>query len=390
MTKVSIVRCAAMFLAIGAMTGCQTNDPISPSVSGSAETSGLTDGTVRFQAGGGLFTASNASGGNEILRYRRNLDGSLTQLPPIETGGLGTGTGLGNQGGVTVSPDESWMVAVNAGSNDISVFRIHGLSVMLTDVEPSLGTMPISVTIHDNLVYVLNAGSPAGIQGFEVDFNGELSPIAGSAQGLSGADVGPAQIEFSPDGSILVVTEKMTNNVVTYDVAGDGTSSGPNVQASAGTTPFGFAITESNHVFVSEAFGGAENASAVSSYLLTGGNLDVISPSVPTHQTAACWVAVTPDENFVYTTNTGSGSISGYRVLADGQIELLDADGRTGVTGDGSSPIDLTISRDGRFLYALLSGSHELASFEIQGDGSLVPLPFESGLPMGANGLAGF
>lgn len=390
MTRVSLARFVAAFMAFGALTGCQTNDPISPSYDGSAEITGLTDGTVRFQAGGALFTMSNAAGGNEILRYRRNRDGSLVSLPSIETGGLGTGTSLGSQGGIAVAPDESWMVAVNAGSNDISVFRIRGLAVMLTDVEPSLGTMPISATIHDNVVYVLNAGSPAGIQGFEVDFNGELTPIQGSAQALSGADVGPAQISFSPDGSTLVVTEKMTNNVVTFDVAGDGTSSGPNVQASAGTTPFGFAITESNYVFVSEAFGGQVDASAVSSYLLTGGNLDVISPSVPTNQTAACWIAVTPDENYVYTTNAGSGSISGYRVLSDGQIELLDADGRTGVTGDGSSPIDLAISRDGRYLYALLSGSHEIASFEIQGDGSLMPLPFESGLPMGANGLAGF
>jgi 6-phosphogluconolactonase (cycloisomerase 2 family) len=390
MAKLLVGRFAAAILAIGALAGCQTSDPTSPSAEGNTQITGLDAGAIRFQAGGALFTMSNAADGNEILRYRRNVNGSLVALPPIDTGGLGTGTGLGNQGGIAIAPDESWMVAVNAGSNDISVFRIRGLSAMLTDVEPSLGTMPISVTIHENLIYVLNAGSPGGIQGFELDFNGELTPIDGSAQGLSGSDVGPAQIAFSPDGSVLIVTEKMTNNVVTYDVGSDGTSSGPNVHASAGQTPFGFAITESNYVFVSEAFGGAVDASAVSSYQLVGGNLNTVDPSVPTNQTAACWVAVTPDENFVYTTNTGSGSITGYQVMASGEIEILDQDGRTGVTGDGSSPIDLTISRDGRYLFALLSGTHEIAAFEIGSDGSLSPLPFESGIPMGANGLAGF
>ncbi len=223
-----------------------------------------------------------------------------------------------------------------------------------------------------------------------MDFNGELTPIAGSAQSLSAPDVGPAQIAFSPDGSVLVVTEKATNNVVTYDVGSDGSSSGPNVHASAGPTPFGFAITESNYVFVSEAFGGAVDASAVSSYQLVGGNLNTVDPSVPTHQTAACWIAVTPDEDFVYAANAGSGSITGFRVLENGELELLNQDGRTGVTGDGSGPVDIMISRDGRFLYSLLNGSHEIAVFEIGSDGSLNPLPFESGIPMGVNGLAGF
>lgn len=389
MSKLLVGRLATAILFMGALTGCQTSDPTSPTPDGTAELTGF-EGGVRFQAGGAVFTMSNATDGNELLRYRRGINGTLYPLPPVETGGLGTGGGLGNQGGIAVAPDESWMVAVNAGSNDISAFRIVGLSAMLTDVESSLGARPISATIYDDVVYVLNAGPPSNIQGFQVDFNGELTPIEGSAQDLSGSDVGPAQIAFSPDGSVLVVTEKMTNNVVTFEVDSDGTSSGANVQASAGQTPFGFAITESNYVFVSEAFGGEEDGSAVSSYQLSGGNLNVVDSSVPTNQTAACWVVVTPDERFIYVANAGSGSISGYEVLAGGEIELLDPDGRTGVTGDGTNPIDLAISRDGRYLYSLLNGTHEVAGFEIHSDGSLTEIPRTSGLPVGANGLAGF
>ena len=130
-------------------------------------------------------------------------------------------------------------------------------------------------------------------------------------------------------------------------------------------------------------------ASATSSYDLgRDGTLTPISTSAPTGQTSACWAALTPDGRFAFVTNTGSGSITGYAVDFEGQIELLDDDGRTGVTGDGSAPIDVVISDNGKYLYSLNSGTHTIGSFRIQGDGSLTPLPFAAGLPVGTNGLA--
>ena len=116
--------------------------------------------------------------------------------------------------------------------------------------------------------------------------------------------------------------------------------------------------------------------------------LTTISASVATHQTAACWVAVTPNGQFAYVTNTGSGSISGYAIEFDGTLELLDADGRTGLTGDGSAPIDLAVTDGGRFLYSLNSGTHTIGAFRVRSDGSLARLPFTGGLPSAANGLA--
>jgi 6-phosphogluconolactonase len=161
------------------------------------------------------------------------------------------------------------------------------------------------------------------------------------------------------------------------------------VQDAAGTTPFGFAFGRRDQLFVAEAFGGAVNASATSSYRIgREGVLTALSASVATGQTAACWTAVTPDGRFAYVTNTGSGSITGYVVDFDGQIELLDDDGRTGLTGDGSTPIDVVISDNGRYLYNLNSGTHTIGTFRIQTDGSLTPLPFTVGLPVGTNGLA--
>ena len=208
--------------------------------------------------------------------------------------------------------------------------------------------------------------APATSAGHTISRDGTLSPLAGSTRPLSGAGVDPAQVSFDPRGETLVVTEKDTNLIDTYEVDGDtGLASGPNPQASAGATPFGFAFDRRGHLIVSEAFGGAADQSAVSSYEVDDGLIDPISPSVATTETAACWIVVTKNGRFAYTTNTGSGSISGYRVGHDGSLTLLDADGQTGLTGPG--PIDMALTRNSRFLYSLNSGDGTISGFRVGG-----------------------
>jgi 6-phosphogluconolactonase (cycloisomerase 2 family) len=331
---------------------------------------------------------SNAAEGNEILAFDRLADGRLVPAGSYPTGGMGTGGGLGNQGGVVLSGNGRWLLAVNAGSHEVSVFHVGRRGLRLTDLVPSGGSMPISVTEHRGTVYVLNAGTD-NITGFSLSTLGRLTPIASSTQPLSGAGVGPAQVSFSPDGDHLVVTEKNTNLILVYPVDGDGVAAAPLIHNSAGQTPFGFAFGRPDQLIVSEAFGGAPDASAMSSYTLDGvGGLTPVSPTVPTTETAACWVVVTPDFRFAYTTNTGSGSISGYRISPQGELELLHANGRTGVTGPGSTPIDMALSRNGRFLYALAGGTHRIEVFRVGLGGRLFPLPGVGGLPAGTNGLA--
>ena len=340
------------------------------------------------RSAGAVYTMSNAAAGNRILAFHRAFNGTLASAGSFATGGLGSGGGLGNQGGLVLSDNNRWLLAVNAGSNDVSLLAVDDDSLQLADKAPSGGTQPISVTIHHRLVYVLNAGSET-VSGFRLRSHGKLSPIAGSTRPLSGAGVGPAQVQFSRDGRWLIVTEKNANLIVTYPVDDDGLLGPPLLQPSQGTTPFGFAVGDHRRVFVSEAFGGAPDSSAVSSYRLgRDGFLDVLSPSVATHQTAACWVVVTEDGRFAYATNTGSGSISGYAIDDDGRLTLLNADGRTADTGAGSTPIDLALSEDGRFLFVLNSGAHSIGAFRILHDGQLQPVTTIGGLPPAANGLA--
>jgi 6-phosphogluconolactonase (cycloisomerase 2 family) len=335
---------------------------------------------------GAVYTQTNAAGGNAVLVFDRLADGRLIPLTSVDTGGAGSGGGLGNQGALALTHNERWLLTVNAGSNSLSVFAVNRRGLRLIDVAPSGGLQPISVTEHRGLVYVLNAGSDT-ISGFRLGRRGRLHAIDGSTRPLSGIGTGPAQISFAPDGNVLVVTEKATNKIVTFPVDRDGVAGLAQVQESSGQTPFGFAFGKRDQLFVSEAFGGAPDASATSSYEIDrDGILTTISPSIGTLQTANCWVAVTPNGRFAYVTNTGSGSISGYRIGFDGGLELLDADGRTGVTGAG--PIDLALTDNGQFLYSLNSGANTLSAFQVHADGSLTALPTTAGLPAGANGLA--
>ena len=111
----------------------------------------------------------------------------------------------------------------------------------------------------------------------------------------------------------------------------------------------------------------------------------MITASAGTTETAACWVVVTPDGRYAYTTNTGSASISGYRVRHDGSIALLDPDGVTAVTGAG--PLDLAFNRNGKYVYSLNGMGRSLSAFRVKDDGSLVAIATVSGLPATANGL---
>jgi 6-phosphogluconolactonase len=312
----------------------------------------------------------------------------LTAAGSYPTGGLGSGDGLGSQGALIVSENGRSLFVVNAGSDTISSFAIDRDGLTLIDTVASGGDRPISLTLYHRVLYVLNGGSST-IAGFEVDHAGRLRMIPDSIRPLSSSMANPAQISFDPDGNVLVVTEKATNMITTFKVNGDGEPSGPMAQPSAGQTPFGFAFRRDGTLLVSEAFGGAPDQSATSSYMVDhNGHLSVISASVSTTETAACWLVVTNDGRYAYTTNTGSSSVSGYHVGADGSLMLLDANGVTASTPMGSSPIDAALSKHSRFLYVLARGSNTISGFAVADDGSLEPLGTVSGLPASVVGLA--
>ncbi|HKB85611.1 MAG TPA: beta-propeller fold lactonase family protein [Ignavibacteriaceae bacterium] len=373
---------AALFVLVIAFAGCQKNMDVPTGVDSDGITSLDRPGNADIFA---VVTESNSDAGNEVVVYSRGHDGMLSMMGSYSTGGTGTGMGLGSQGAVALNG--GYIYAVNAGSNDISVLSADGAVV---DQESSGGEMPISLTIHHNLLYVLNAGGDGNITGFRINNgDGSLTMISGSSRSLSGSGVGPAQVEFSPNGRMLVVTEKGTNMIDTYTINPGGTASGPNVQPSVGNTPFGFEFDNKGHLIVSDAFGGGMGAGAMSSYDVSSNGISLISGPVVNTQTAPCWVVVTNDGRYSYTTNTGTSNISGYNVNPDGSITLFDDGGNTASTGTGSSPIDMALNNNSGYLYALSGGTHTISVFIInRHTGGLTPVQTVTGLPDHAAGLA--
>ena len=184
----------------------------------------------------------------------------------------------------------------------------------------------------------------------------------------------------------MVVTEKAAGVIDSYPVGRDGRLGPAVVTTSAGATPFGFAFDRRGRLFVSEAFGGAPGASALSSYApLRGGGLGLVSGSVATRQTAACWVAVTGDGRFAYAGNTGSNSVTGYAIAPSGAVSRLDESGVTATTGRTTT--DLALSRASRYLYAHNATDGSLSGFRVRSDGGLTPIGTTPGLPASAVGL---
>ncbi len=337
---------------------------------------------------GHVFTSTNAVAGNELLVFAGAPGAALTLQARLATNGTGTGTGLGNQGAVTLSGNGRFVFVVNPASNSVTTFAVRRSGLVLRSTIDSGGLRPISVTEHHGVVYVLNANGAGNVAGFR-NADGELLPIANSAQPLSAAGgTGAAQVGFSPDGDTLLVTEKATNQLTSYPVDASGRAGAPIVSRSNGMTPFGFAFDRRGRALVSEAFGGAANASAVSSYAFDDSapaRPALVSASIGTTQTAACWVVVTPNGRHAYVTNTGSGTISRYAVRAKtGQLAL----GQGVAATAGAGPIDAAIAGDGRRLFVLNSGSHTIGAYAIANDGTLAPNGSAVGLPVGANGLA--
>jgi 6-phosphogluconolactonase len=341
------------------------------------------------RSSGLVFTSTNQAGSNAVLVFRRAADGTLTPIGSFATGGAGTGSPLDSQGALALGRDhDRRLFVVNAGSNSISEFAVRGDGLTLVETVPSGGVDPVSLAVSDDLLYVLNegdSGSPGNIAGFRVGSG--LTPIPGSSRPLSGAAVSAPQISFDPAGRVLVVTEEATNLIDTYTIGRDGGANGPVSHPSAGQTPFGFAFDRQGDLVVSDAFGGAPNAGALSSYEVSeDGSLATLSGPVADNQSAPCWVVTTVNGRFAYTSNTGSGTISSYTIGHHASLTLLAADAAS--TGAGSAPIDIALSRDSRYLYALASGTHAISGFSVQSDGSLTPLASgPAGLPAGATGL---
>ena len=341
-----------------------------------------------------VFVMTNAVGRNEVISFQRAGDGSLQEGQTFATGGRGTGgvtDPLESQGSLTLSQDHSLLFAVNGGSGEISVFFVDGSKLLLVDKAVSGGAEPNAVAQHGSLVYVLNVGGSSNVVGFRLNARGQLRKIPNSTRFLTTNNSEAASLAFSPDGQFLVVTERATNNLDVFPVQDDGTLGPIVVNPSPDPGAFSVSFAPNGAVLVSETGPtGGNNASAISSYsVIANGTLSPISTGVATLGNANCWNAVTPNGQFVYVSNAGSSTISGFAISAAGRLTPIGST-VVGTNPSGSTNLDITVSADGKFVYTLNSGTGTIGIFAIQSDGTLNSLGDAGGLSesAGFNGIA--
>lgn len=318
-----------------------------------------------------VFVQTNAGEGNGIAVYDRHADGTLSYATTYGTGGLGgraAGSGsdpLASQGSLVLVPERNLLLAVNAGSNTISVFAVDGDRLALRQVLPSGGQFPVGLALHDDLVYVVNGGGQGSVAGYRID-EGRLHAIAGSTRTLALGNgtppfflTSPAEVGFTPDGDHLIVTTKTLNTVDIFSVGEGGRlSASPVINAAAGV-PFAFLFDREGRLVLNFAANSSLQTFAVNE----DNTITPVSAQAQDGQAAACWVIRT--RGFDYASNTGSGSVSQFRVDGDGSVTLVNGTAATGIPG----AIDAATS--GHFLYVQSGTSGSVHAFRIAVDGSL-------------------
>lgn len=342
---------------------------------------------------GAVFVQSNDIVQNAIFAYARSADGSLTlvgRYPTLGRGGTEVGAPtdpLSSQGSLTYDARHRRLYAVNAGSDTLSVFAVDGTSLHLLQVIASGGHFPTSVAVHGALVYVLNAGGDGTISGFRSRDDG-LTPIAGSVRSLALGNAtppffltSPGQIGFTTDGTHLLIPTKVNGAVDTFALGPDGQPASAPVITATGPAPFPFVSDERGRVVLIDASGSA-NTYDVS----TSGALVRIGAPVANGQNGTCWVARA--HGYIYATNTGSNTITGWAEAPGGQLTLLH--GAVSATTD-AGPIDIAASPDGRQLFELNGLSGDLGVYSVAADGTLTHTATVHGLPAfnGSNGMEG-
>jgi 6-phosphogluconolactonase len=348
---------------------------------------------------GHVYVNDNTAGTNTIGAFDQHADGTLTPLAgsPFSAGGAGTGSIVGSQGALQVTSDGRYLLAVDAGSNQISALRVRPdgtLSPVHGGVVSSGGIEPVSVAVHGGLVYVANEGngtSGSNYAGFTLNSGGRLTPLPGSTFALPPTAF-PGDILFNPSGKNLVgievgTTDPSTFLIDSFVVGREGlltpAAGSPFPAEAAG--PFGseFSPTNSHHLYVSNAHGGTGNGS-VSAFSVTGGGaLSAIGASpYPDGQTAPCWVEISHDGRYLFTVNTGSTSISSYRIRAGGTLRYLSSTPFS--SGLGIRPFDARLDVSGTHLYVVDAAIDAVSVFAVSG-GSLTELSSSpAALPTGA------
>ncbi len=341
------------------------------------------------QVVGHAYVNDNTAGTNTVAGFDRHADGSLTPMAgsPFAIGGAGSGDGLGSQGAIQASPDGRYLIAVDAGSSQLSVLRLDraGTPHLVGRPVSSHGVRPVSVTIsRKNLVYVANVGNGgSNYTGFRLQDDGSLSALPKSTVPVpEGSGVG--DVFFNSTADRLVGTRDNTSLIDSFAVRSNGrlvaAAGSPFPAQSLGPIGAEFRPTNPSQLFVSNAHAGAGNGTVSAFDVDRTGVLTAIGAATPNGQTAPCWVEISHDGRYLFAVNTASATISSFRINQDGSLVLL---GNTPFRV-GQGAVDARLSPDGSTLSVTGGSGHVVSTFAVDGGqltelaGSPVALPADA------------
>lgn len=328
-----------------------------------------------------VYTLGNEAGANEVIAFDLDEQGGIFEVGRFPTQGTGSGAPLGNQSALTTDASDRWLFATNAGDGSLTSFRLQPDGLQFVNKVGSGGLRPISVTVFGTLVYVLNEGDGASqdphlrydnISGFRFTAGGVLVPIPNSTRIIDKTQLtAPAQIGFNKSGTVILITEKATNTITTFVMLDDDTPKHtPLKRPSAVPTPFGFAFGDRDYVFITEANGGGVGSTV--SYRVDRETGEV-SPLVGRldQGNATCWAVLNSDQTIGFSANTGSGTISSFKVNFNGTMDFRGGAAIDMPEFTGNGVRDLALTQDNRYLFSLNNGDGLIRRFVIDTRGML-------------------
>lgn len=340
-----------------------------------------------------LFVETDATSGNTILAYNRASDGTISFAGSYATGGNGgtasgaTADPLASQDGLTLVDHGQELIAVNAGSNTVTVFAVNGTQLNRVQQISSRGFFPVSVASNNRLVSVLNAGGAGSVSEYALQ-GGLLVPLSGQVRALvlGGSLTAPpdyhhgaGEVSYTPNGKFLIVaTKQSTNAYDVFTVAGNGNLGTSSVDTSSVIgLPFAFVFDAAGNVVAAEA-----GTSNVTTYRVNGDGTLTSLGTITDDETALCWISGA--NGYFYGSNAGSGNVSSFDESSTGAPQLISSVAATAHAGT----TDSVVSPDGKYLYVESGGAGTVDTYAIGAGGSLTQIETIFNIPVASEGIA--
>jgi 6-phosphogluconolactonase (cycloisomerase 2 family) len=410
------------------------------------------------QHGGHLYMQTNEIR-NAIIHYSRSANGMITEVDRIPTGGAGSGefkpisgqesapNAFEGAGSVILTPDRRFLFTTNGGDNSVSSFGVgeDGRLTLLdckatgNPVEGRSGTAKsLAYAPSSGTLFVLHSFGPDHLRLMSVDAEGKLTPRPEryTANTHDKPNRVSTMVVVSPDEKLVFVGTTFDEPIVSTGLYPDGSpilwvqrgggafhsiaSNAPDPDGLAvfplredgslgtarfydagGGSPFYIAFLHGRpDTFV---IGYAVGDGCAMGTIEKDGKISIgplvkidTSPGLPSE---LCWLAVSPDDRFVFATNFGYSYVSSFHIdgnklviAKDPACPKVPGDGTArGLCGDVTSgPADNWITPDGAYLYQIYGNAAKLVGYATQPDRSLneitsVKIPYNS-----PQGLAGF